>query len=540
LDHVLVSPQERDGDAGHGIAPGKAARKRLAERRLAAETTVRRKEASESGFNWSVLFRNFALNQRSLQVQIRQMIVAAIEERRLAGNARMPSSRELALALGVARNTVVLAYRQLVDEGFLESRERSGYFVADLDLGDAASPARVEMRAPSALGPDWPERFGIAPSRQRNIVKKLDWLRYPFPFLYGQFDPSLFPTNDWRESARGALSVLEIQNWARDLIDGDDPELIDQLRVHVLPRAGIFAPPEEIIVTVGAQQALYMLAQLFLRKNTMIGIENPGYADARNIFGMMSDRVVPLAIDGDGLIPSKEVAECEYLYVTPAHHCPTTVTMPLRRRERLLELARQNDVVIIEDGYELELSGESHGAPSLRSLDADGRVVYVGSFSKILAPGLRIGYVVAPEAVARELRALRRLMLRHPPSNNQRAAALFLGLGHYKSHLRRVTHALSERAEIVETALERHLPGWCRLRGAGASSYWLEGPSSLDCHALAQEAEKRGVLIEPGDVFFMGEAPPRNFLRLGFASIARERIAAGIAALGQAARALDS
>jgi GntR family transcriptional regulator/MocR family aminotransferase len=244
LDHVLVSSQERDGDAGHGIARGKAARKRLAERRLAAETTVRRKEASESGFNWSVLFRNFALNQRSLQVQIRQMIVAAIEERRLAGNARMPSSRELALALGVARNTVVLAYRQLVDEGFLESRERSGYFVADLDLGDAASPARVEMRAPSALGPDWPERFGIAPSRQRNIVKKLDWLRYPFPFLYGQFDPSLFPTNDWRESARGALSVLEIQNWARDLIDGDDPELIDQLRVHVLPRAGIFAPPE--------------------------------------------------------------------------------------------------------------------------------------------------------------------------------------------------------------------------------------------------------------------------------------------------------
>ncbi|MBV9520060.1 MAG: PLP-dependent aminotransferase family protein [Hyphomicrobiales bacterium] len=468
------------------------------------------------------------------------MIVAAIEERRLAGHARMPSSRELALSLGVARNTVVLAYRQLVDEGFLESRERSGYFVADLYRGDAASPVRTETRARSVSGPDWSDRFGLTPSRQRNIVKKLDWLRYPFPFLYGQFDPSLFPTNDWRESARGALSVLEIQNWARDLIDGDDPELIDQLRVHVLPRAGIFAPPEEIIVTVGAQQALFMLAQLFLRKNTRIGIEDPGYADARNIFGMISDRVVPLDVDLDGLVPSQEVAECEYVYVTPAHHCPTTVSMPLRRRERLLELARQNDVVIIEDGYESELSGESHGAPALRSLDAEGRVVYIGSFSKILAPGLRIGYVVAPAPVARELRALRRLMLRHPPSNNQRAAALFLGLGHYKSHLRRVIHALNERAELVEAALERHLPRWNRLRGAGASSFWLEGPLSLDCLALAHEAEKRGVLIEPGDVFFMGEAPPRNFLRLGFASIARERIGAGIAALGQAARALGN
>ena len=538
MDHTLVRPEEGNQDVGRSAAPKSASHDHLAGSGWAVQTSFRSREAGENRLNWSVLFRNFALNQRSLQVQIRQMIVAAIEERRLAANARMPSSRELALSLGVARNTVVLAYRQLVDEGLLESRERSGYFVADLDFDDPSHATHAEMRARSPLGPDWSSRFGLTPSTQRNIVKKIDWLRYPFPFLYGQFDPSLFPTNDWRESARGALSVLEIQNWARDLIDGDDPELIDQLRVHVLPRAGIFAPPEEIIVTVGAQQALFMLAQLFLRKETRIGIENPGYADARNIFGMISDRVVPLAIDADGLVASHEVAACEYIYVTPAHQCPTTVNMPLRRRERLLELARQNDVVIIEDGYESELSAESHGTPALRSLDGDGRVIYIGSFSKILAPGLRLGYVVAPEPVARELRALRRLMLRHPPSNNQRAAALFLGLGHYKSHLRRVTHALKERSVLVEAALERHLPRWQRLRGVGASSYWLEGPPTLDCIALAREAEKRGVLIEPGDVFFMGDAPPRNFLRLGFASIARERIGAGIAALGQAAQAL--
>jgi GntR family transcriptional regulator/MocR family aminotransferase len=544
LDHAISRARDRRDAAREGIFREDGARKGVAGRDFVAERGDRRgsrraKEPGESGFNWGVLFRRFAPSQRSLQVQIRQMIVAAIEERRLVGNARMPSSRELALSLGVARNTVVLAYRQLVDEGFLESRERSGYFVSDLDLVGASPHARARPLAGSHAGPDWPDRFELTPSRQRNIVKRLDWLRYPFPFLYGQFDPSLFPTNDWRESARGALSVLEIQNWARDLIDGDDPELIDQLRVHVLPRAGIFAPPEEIIVTVGAQQALFMLAQLFLRKDTRIGIENPGYPDARNIFGMLSDRVMPLTVDAHGLVPSPAVSDCEYVYVTTAHQCPTTVTMPLQRRERLLELARQKDVVLIEDGYESELSGENH-APALRSLDADGRVVYVGSFSKILAPGLRLGYVVAPQPVARELRALRRLMLRHPPSNNQRAAALFLGLGHYKSHLRRVTHALNERAELLETALERHLPHFRRLRGAGASSYWLEGPPSLDGLELAREAEKGGVLIEPGDVFFRGEAPPRHYLRLGFTSISRERIEPGIAALGRAARALSS
>lgn len=499
------------------------------------------KLAEGNGVNWGVLLRNFAPRERSLQVQIRQMIVGAIEERRLVAGARMPSSRELASSLAVARNTVVLAYRQLIDEGFLSSRERSGYFVAEelpsteLPSRPEAGTARGEPASPSG-GPRWRDRLALQPSQQRNIVKQRDWLRYPYPFLYGQFDPSLFPTNDWRECARAALSVLEIQNWARDLIDGDDPELIDQLRIHVLPRAGIFASPDEIIVTVGAQQALYMLAQLFIGRRNRVGVENPGYPDARNIFRLMGAEVVALAIDALGLVPSQETASCDYLYVTTGHQCPTTVTMPLSRRESLLELARLNDVVIIEDGYDAELAAGGAPAQALKSLDADGRVIYVGSFSKLLAPGLRLGYMIAPATIARELRALRRLMLRHPPSNNQRAAALFLGLGHYKSHLRRVTQALSERAKVLEPALQRHLPGFRRLRGAGASSYWLEAPAGFDCNILAEEAEKRGVLIEPGDIFFVGDTPPRNFLRLGFASISRDRIEGGIAALGQAAR----
>jgi len=491
---------------------------------------------ADAGIDWGILFRSLAPKERSLQVQIRQMIVAAIEERRLVAGARMPSSRELASCLAVARNTVVLAYRQLIDEGFLSSRERSGYFVAESPSAPHSGAARSQAPGSGSLA-SWRSRLALAPSEQRNIVKRPDWLRYPYPFLYGQFDPSLFPTNDWRECARAALSVLEIQNWARDLIDGDDPELIDQLRIHVLPRAGIFAAPDEIIVTVGAQQALYMVAQLLFRGESRVGVENPGYPDARNIFAMTGATVLPLAIDGAGLVPSREAASCNYLYLTTGHQCPTTVTMPASRREGLLGLARANDAVVIEDGYDAELAAGGGSAAALKSLDTDGRVIHVGSFSKLLAPGLRLGYVIAPAPLARELRALRRLMLRHPPSNNQRAAALFLGLGHYKSHLRRVTQALGERAKALDRALERHLPRFKRLRGGGASSYWLEGPAGLDCNLLAVEAERLGVLIEPGDIFFAGAAPPRNFLRLGFASISRERIENGIAALGEAARA---
>jgi GntR family transcriptional regulator/MocR family aminotransferase len=417
----------------------------------------------------------------------------------------MPSSRELATILSVARNTVVLAYQQLVDEGFLESRERSGYFVGAAFQPQTRLPGHLSPGGSHAGSPAWDGRFTMTPSTRRNIVKPKEWLRYQYPFLYGQFDPSLFPTNDWRECARGALSVLEIHNWARDLVDGDDPELIDQLRLHVLPRRGIWASPDEIIVTIGAQQALYLLAQLLLGKNTTIGVEDPGYPDARNIF-------------------------------TPGHQCPTTVTMPLERRSELLSLARENDFVIIEDDYETEFLPDARETPSLKSLDVDGRVLYVGSLSKVLAPGLRLGYIIAPAPVIHELRALRRLMLRHPPSNNQRAAALFLGLGHYKAHIRRLGQALGTRAGLLDQAMQKHLPGFTWLLGHGVSSCWLRGPEGLDGNALAAAAEQRGVLVEPGDIFFMNENPPRNYLRLGFSSIPSERIEQGISVLGALAR----
>jgi GntR family transcriptional regulator/MocR family aminotransferase len=490
---------------------------------------------------WGALFSTFATSERPLQVRIRQMVVAAIESGRIPAHARMPSSRELAQVLGVARNTVVFAYQQLVDEGLLAARQRSGYFIAR-SAAPSDRPLTPGIEAPTrgAIEPslDWQHRFAIAPSGQRNIVKPRDWLSHPYPFLYGQFDRTLFPTNDWRECARAALSVLEIHNWARDMIDGDDPELVDQLRLHVLPRRGIWARPEELIVTLGAQQALFLLAQLLLRPGTPIGVEDPGYPDARNIFLMMAAQVRALPIDEDGLIVSPELARCRYLYVTAGHQCPTTVALSADRRTALLQFATRHDLVIIEDDYESDLGSDPGQSPALKSADADGRILYVGSLSKVLAPGLRLGFIVGPEPVVRELRALRRLMLRHPPVNNQRAAALFLGLGHYKSHLWRVGQALQERGAILEAALQRHLDGFSWTRAPGASSFWLAAPQGLDASLLAQRAQSRGVLVETGDIFFMRPTPARRFLRLGFSSIPAERIKAGIAALGDSARAI--
>jgi len=484
---------------------------------------------------WGRLFELSADEGRPLQSQIRQMMVAAILDRQLVQGSPVPSTRELAERLGVARNTVMLAYQQLVDEGFLTPRERSGYYVSKEAVSGWAS-GTIRSISDDGTHPDWLQRFAVRPSRQRNITKPQDWQRFRYPFLYGQFDPMLFPIADWRECCRQALGVLEVRDWAPDLIDGDDPLLIEQLRTHVLPRRGIWATTQEIMVTIGAQQGLFLLAELLVRDDRVVGIEDPGYPDARNIFSLKTARVRPLPIDERGVLPDG-IEGCDYAYITPSHQCPTTVTLPLERRRALLELAAARDVVLIEDDYESEVSYVDRPTPALKSLDTMQRVIYVGSLSKTLAPGLRLGYIVGPAELIREARALRRLMLRHPPANNQRAAALFLSLGHHEALVRRLTHVLKDRSLALRRALDRHLPELEKSNSIGGSSYWLKGPQSLDAVALAERARRRGVLIEPGGVFFMAEAPPRNFFRLGFSSIPAERIDAGIAELAALVRA---
>lgn len=472
---------------------------------------------------WAQLFGGLSRNGLALNVQIRRTIVAAIEAGNLPSAVRMPSSRQLSLLLGIARNTVVSAYEQLIDEGFLVARDRSGIFVA----AGRAPPLADACRLESAHA--WAARFAVRPSRMQQITKPRDWMDYPYPFVFGQFDPSLFPANDWRESVRAASSVTEINVWAGDLVDEDDQDLIEQLRLQVLPRRGILAGADEIMITIGSQQALWLLTQLFVGPGTVVGVEDPGYPDIRNMVRMRTQRIEALAVDGSGLVPDAAFARCQVAFVTVGHQCPTTAVMPLSRRRALLEVAGRHDVVLVEDDYEADLLPEGGvEIPCLKSLDADGRVLYVGSFSKILAPGLRVGYVVAPRAVVAELRVLRRLMLRHPPSNNQRATAMFVALGHYRTHLRRTAAILAERAGLVAGLLAELMPGCGWRRDAGATSFWVEGPRALDAGELAAAARRHGVLIEPGDIFFSDPRVGRACFRLGFASIRTERIEEGL------------
>jgi len=485
------------------------------------------------------LFHFERTEHASIQSQIREMLVAAILDGQLPSRMPLPSSRQMAKTLKVSRNTVVLAYQGLVDDGYLTSRERSGFYVNPEILdGRAHISGRLEKVVGNEV--DWNCRFRILPSTLKAVKKPLDWQSYKYPFISNQVDPALFPIAAWRECTRQAMGKRGMDAWTSDTSGSDDPLLVEQIRTRLLPRRGIMAASDEILITLGAQNGLYLLSGLLVGQSTRVAFEEPGYPDARNIFGVKSENIVPIPVDFEGLPVDQRLDACDYVYVTPSHQSPTTRTMPMERRKRLLEYAERHDFVIIEDDYESETNYASLPTPALKSLDTNNRVVYVGSLSKTLFPGLRLGYLVASADLISELRALRLLMLRHTPNNNQRTVAYFLALGHHDTLIHRLHRAYRSRWQAMSGALETFLPGAAEIPTFGGTSFWVRGPENLDSDELANEALKVGVVIEPGTPHFARVKPPVNFFRLGFSSVAEALIAPGIELLSGVVRRLTN
>ena len=475
----------------------------------------------------------------SLQDQVRRKLVEAACAGAFPPGKRLPSSRALAAQLGVARNTVTLAYQKLLDEGLFVSRERSGIY-ADHDmlrgLTAVQSVAGGREPAPSSR---WRGRFKSGEGDEPVARQMPNWRQYPYPFIDGLFDASLFPVAEWREASRQALAVRDIGQWSMDGGDADDPMLIEEIRTKVLPRRGIRARPDEILITVGAQQALSIVSQMLIDRTRVVAIENPGYPDMRRLARDRGARLVQQPVDDEGLVVDRRLDDCDLVYVTPSHQFPTGVMMTKARREALLKKASARDLVIIEDDFDCETNDLDEACPALRSLDRDDRVIYVAGFSKVLGPGLRLGYMVASAEVIAEARRLRRLSILHPPLNNQRAAAHFLSMGHYDATMMRLGRLFRERRTALRDALNHYLQQSVAIAPLrGGATYWVRGPDHLDVEAFAAEAERRGVLIEPVGPYYADRKAPRNIFRLGVTSLPIDRIRQGVAALADLMRDL--
>ncbi len=482
--------------------------------------------------NEHLLHIQFSPN-RSLQEQIREHLLEKIGQGAF-GEKALPSCRKLAQMLNVSRNTIVLVYERLVDEGFLISQQRSGFYPnPEVDISRAVLPLKTnQVRHQSA--PFWSKRFKLDFSSQRNIKKTPHWRECPYPFIFGQPEDTLFPINHWRECGRLAQRNNLIKDWISDHVDNDDPMLIKQLQTNVLSKRGISASADEILVTIGTQNSLYLLAQLLTDKDSRVGIEDPGYSDVRNIFSTLQAQIQPLKIDHEGVSITSSMTQCDYVYTTPSHQVPTNVTMSMKRRTELLKAAETHNFVIIEDDYDSEINLIKQPCPSLKSLDTSGRVVYVGSLSKSISPGLRIGFMVGDKALIKEARTLRRLMYRHPPSNNQRTCALFISMGYYDSYLSKLRRSYSEKWQLLRQALETHLPHCITSDTIGGSAFWLRLPEGVRSSEVVSKAKQSGIIVENGDVLFYSPQKEKyHYLRLGYTAIKAENIQPGVALLAE-------
>jgi GntR family transcriptional regulator/MocR family aminotransferase len=418
----------------------------------------------------------------SLQTQLTGQLKAMIQHHELRSGERLPSSRDLAAALHVSRNTVIASYDALVTEGYLESRDRSGIFV-----GRAAEAFQNNA---SAAHNGRTERY---PARTPVLN-----FRAPVPFRPSQPDVRLFPIRIWNRLRvrllRRGSGILNYQSVFSSGLDG----LREIIAGYLRDSRGVRCDWREIAITSGSQQALFLLANLLVNPGDRVYMEDPGYLGARLALKQAGAKIVPVPVDAEGIcLPHSERHPISLIYVTPSRQFPMGHCMSLGRRLELLQAAVRMRTWIIEDDYDSEFRYGSPPLPSLQHLDNHRRVIYVGTFSKILFPSLRIGYVVLPPRLVDRFAALKHVSEDHGPLIDQATLAAFMESGAFYTHLRRCRRAYAERREcFLESVRRAGLPLEFPNSDAGMNLAALIR-SSLDDQRLSDDFRLKGLDIPP-------------------------------------------
>jgi GntR family transcriptional regulator/MocR family aminotransferase len=465
----------------------------------------------------SLLIRIDSRLREGLQQQIYRSIRRAILDGIVGPGTRLPSSRALAGDLGVSRTTTLLAVQQLQAEGYLTARRGSGTSVAD-ELPDDLVPRDGARPGPGVRHPALSRR-GTAVSQVREGARRLDGP--PRAFRIGTPGVDLFPVGLWsRLVSRRLRSVTAAQ------LDYGDPAGLRALREaiagHVQTARGTRCEADQVLVVAGAQQGFELVCRLLLDPGDRAWMEEPGYPGARSALRAAGARIVPVRVDAEGLDVdqgARRAGDARLVYVTPSHQYPLGVPMSLPRRLALLRWARAARAWVIEDDYDSEFRYGARPIPCLHGLDADGRVIYVGSFSKTLFPALRLGFVIVPSDLRDRLVAARAAADQHPPTIDQAVMADFLLEGHFARHVRRMRTAYRERLEALQAAAERYCRGALRVRPVATGLHALADLDGVDAARVSVEAAKRGVEAAPVSAYFSGKESGINGLVLGFAAV---------------------
>ncbi len=469
-------------------------------------------------------------SETPLFLKIARAVMNDIRRGRLKPGAILPSSRTLATSLSVHRNTVLAAYRELTAEGWIETEQARGTFVSASmpEMPAQRSAHKSRSVASQKLGFDLPSR-GASSSPVRFDESGMLLLSA------GKPDVRLLPTEIIARAYRRAAQASD-----KHLFDyGDsrgDVRLREALAAMLGSVRGVVATADEVLVTRGSQMALDVTARALLSPGDVVAVESLGYRPAWEAMRQTGARLVPLPVDEDGLsldaleqMLSKEVIRA--LYLTPHHQYPSTVLLSSPRRLRLLELARTHRFAIIEDDYDHEFHYDGRPVLPLASTDRAGVVVYIGTLSKILAPGIRIGFVVAPPPLLERLATLRTFIDRQGDHAVERAIAELLEDGEVQRHARRMRRIYQERRDLMASSLSKHLGGTLDFTvPSGGIAMWLRVADDVDVDEWVERAAERKLSVHAGRRYaFDGRSRPH--LRVCFASLNEREIREAVARL---------
>jgi GntR family transcriptional regulator/MocR family aminotransferase len=450
---------------------------------------------------------------------------AAIHQELLAASSKLPSSRDLARDLGISRNTVIAAFEQLAAEGYVTSHAGSGTFVANLE--ERMISADAEDHAPSA--PAGSVQSTLLSRRGTGIATFAAGARYEIqPFAPGDADFSSFPFKLWQR--------LQNRVWREvrpDMLDysqsGGYLPLRQAITEYLRLSRSVKLSVEQVMITAGTQQSLDLCAQLLADAGDAVWVEDPCYWGARGVFQARDLTLHPITVDADGMALSAADLKTNprLIYVTPSHQYPTGVVMSLARRRALLDVAAHKSAWIIEDDYDSEFRYTGHPLASLQGLDSH-RVLYMGTFSKVLYPGIKIGYLVVPPALTESFKVALYALQRPGQLMLQAALADFMSLGHFTTHVRKIRQIYGARRELLRRTLVMHL-GAKLSRSVTISKeesglhLVVELPGRVDDVALEKLAAESGMQVRALSTYYL--APPlRRGLLVGYAYVTPEKI----------------
>jgi GntR family transcriptional regulator / MocR family aminotransferase len=485
-------------------------------------------------------FASLPLNPRSPAPMHRQLydgIRNAILSGALPPGTRLPATRALAADLGVSRTTVMAAFDQLLTEGYIEGRHGSGTYVSRL-LPEELLQAESKMRAAPGRAADPPQLSNRGQVLAAAFSSFAQLGHTPRAFELGSPALDEFPVETWSRlvARRCRASLPELLG--REESSGYRP-LREAIAAYVGTARAVRCSAGQVIVVAGSNRAIDLIVRVLLNPGDQAWVEDPCYPQARAAFLSAGGQVVPIPVNEEGLDIDAGLARCpeaRIAYVTPSHQYPTGVTMSLRRRLALLEWASSRSAWVLEDDYDSEYRYVGRPLASLQGLDRQGRVLYLESFSKVLFPALRLGYLVVPPTLVGVFSAAQASLGGSPPSLEQAVLADFITEGYFVRHVRRMRTLYAERQGALLRALQRELAGMLEVPAFESGMHllgWL--PEGTDDRTLGERAAKAGVAVRPLSAFYATPSR-RGGLLLGFAALRPSQIRDGVRQLAAALR----